>query len=58
VRNIPVESLRNLPAVGLTAAQVRVLAEAAHAANEGWPADSPTPVPADTTKGSIGGEPC
>ncbi len=58
VRDIPVESLRNLPAVGLTAAQVRLLAEAAHAASESWPADSPTPVPADTTKGSSGGGPC
>jgi hypothetical protein len=58
VRDLPVESLRNLPTVRLTAAQVRVLAEAAHAASECWPTESPTPVPADTTKDSGGGGPC
>jgi hypothetical protein len=45
VRAIPAESLADLPAVRLTAAQVRVLAAAAHAASESWPADSPIPVP-------------
>ncbi len=58
VREIPVESLANLPAPRLTPAQVRVLAAAAHAASEKWPADSPTPAPVDTTKSSAGGGPC
>ena len=58
VRDIPVESLANLPALRLTPAQVRGLAEAAHAASADWPADPPTPVPADTTRHSAGGGPC
>lgn len=58
VRDIPVESLAALPAVPLTPAQVRVLVAAAHSASESWPADSPTPVPVDTTKPSAGGGPC
>ena len=58
VRDIPVESLANLPAVPLTSAQVRVLAAAAHSASESWPADSPTPVPVDTTTPSAEPGPC
>jgi hypothetical protein len=58
VRDIPVELLANVPGVPLTPAQVRVLAAAAHSASESWPADSPTPVPVDTTISSAGGGPC
>lgn len=58
VRTIPVESLANLPGVPLAASQVRVLAAAAHSASASWPADSPTPVPVDTTIPSAGPGPC
>jgi hypothetical protein len=58
VRDIPVESLASLTATRLTSTQVRVLAAAAHTASESWPADSPTPVPVDTTRSSAGGGPC
>ena len=58
VRDIPVGSLASLTATPLTTTQVRVLAAAAHTASESWPADSPTPVPADTTRSSVGGGPC
>jgi hypothetical protein len=58
VRDIPPESLATLTATGLTTTQVRMLTAAAHTASERWPADSPTPVPVDTTKPSAGGGPC
>ena len=58
VRAIPVDALASIPAQRLTPALVRVLVAAAHAASESWPADSPTPVPADTTHGSADGGPC
>jgi hypothetical protein len=58
VRDIPVESLASITATRLTTTQVRVLVAAAHAASESWPADSPTPVPVDTTRPSGGGGPC
>jgi hypothetical protein len=58
VREIPMESLTSLTATPLTTTQVRGLAAAAHTASESWPADSPTPIPVDTTKPSAGGGPC
>jgi hypothetical protein len=58
VRDIPEEALLNITAPPLTPALVRVLAAAAHTASETWPADSPTPIPIDTTIGSVGGGPC
>jgi hypothetical protein len=58
VRDIPVESLVNLDGVRLSGGLVRQLAEAAHAASESWPADSPAPVTADTATGSTGQGPC
>ncbi len=58
VRNIHAEPLRQLPTMRLTAAEVRALAAAAHAASVSLPADSRTPVPADTTRGSGGVGPC
>jgi hypothetical protein len=58
VRDIPAEALAGVPGLGLTPAQVRGLAAAAHGASTGRPADSPTPVPADTTRVSPGGGPC
>ncbi len=58
VREIPVESLANLTTTRLTTTLVRVLAAAAHTASESWPADSPIPVPVDTTRPSAGGGPC
>lgn len=58
VRSIPVESLAILETVRLTPAQLRAMAAAAHLASTSLPADSPTPVPADTTIVSGGGGPC
>jgi hypothetical protein len=58
VRKIPAEPLASLPGVGLSPAQIGRLAAAAHAASGSLPADSPTPVPADTTTVSPGGGPC
>lgn len=58
VRTVPVEPLVILPGLGLTAAQIRGLAAAAHAASESLPPDPPTPVPADTTVVSAEGGPC
>jgi hypothetical protein len=58
VRDVPEQELAALPAMELTRAQVRILAAAAHAASAARPADSPTPVPADTTRVSPGAGPC
>jgi hypothetical protein len=58
VRDIPAEALARLPVPGLTRLQLRVLAEAAHAASAARPADPPEPAPADTTRVSPGGGPC
>lgn len=43
---------------GLTRAQLRTLADAAHAASREWTDDPRRPVPPDTTKMSSGGGPC
>jgi hypothetical protein len=58
VRDISADALAGPPVTGLTSVQVRALAAAAHTASAGRPADSPTPVPADTTVVSPGGGPC
>ena len=58
VRNLPPQSLTGLPTTRLTAIQVRALTAAAHAASVSQPADSPVPVPADTTRSSGGVGPC
>jgi len=58
VRDISADALAGPPVAGLTSVQVRALAAAAHAASAGRPADSPTPIPADTTVVSPGGGPC
>lgn len=58
VRTVPLESLTSIPGLQLRPSQLRSMAEAAHGASVGLPADSPTPIPADTTKVSSGGGPC
>jgi hypothetical protein len=58
VREISPDALARPPVTGLSPGQVRALAAAAHAASAARPADSPTPVPADTTVVSAGGGPC
>lgn len=58
VRDIPVEALARIPAGGISADLARTLAAAAHAASSGLPADTDTPLPADTTRVSPGGGPC
>jgi hypothetical protein len=57
VTAIAPEALRRL-AAGLGTAQLRTLAEAAHAASREWPDDPVRPEPPDTTKVSPGGGPC
>lgn len=59
VREISPGDLARIPAGGLSEVQATRLAEAAHAASAGLPADPATPVPADTTAVSpLGGGPC
>jgi hypothetical protein len=53
-----IESVAEASKVQLSPGQLRALAVAAHGASAGFPADSPTPLPADTTVGSSGGGPC
>jgi hypothetical protein len=58
VRTIPTEPLSKLVTAGLRQDQVQALTAAAHKASVSLPTDSPTPVPADTTKLSAGEGPC
>ncbi len=58
VREIPAAMLAELSGGSLSPAQRELLTASAHAAAAGWPADSATPVPADTTLSSPGGGPC
>ncbi len=58
VRTIATEPLATLPGVGLSPAQIRALAAAAHSASESQPVDSAIPAPADTTVVSSEGGPC
>jgi hypothetical protein len=57
VSAIAPEALRPLAGV-LGTAQLRTLAEAAHAASREWPNDPVRPQPPDTTRVSPGGGPC
>ena len=57
VSTIAPEALGSI-ARGLTTAQLRSLAVAAHAASREWPDDPTQPEPPDTTKVSPGGGPC
>jgi hypothetical protein len=58
VRTIPSSALSPIAGVPLSRAQLEAMAEAAHAASIGLPADPLQPVPADTTHISTSGGPC
>ena len=58
VHEIPIDRVRAIGGAGLTTAQTTILLDAAHTASAEFPADPPTPAPADTTHVSTTGGPC